>query len=130
MFFYNLNVFKFQGKDWHQMDNHPRKHSNVRFKCDECDFETANKYYLKVHLEMKHQGVRYPCNVCGMLCASKNSLKKHQQCAHEGVKYTCDICGYEVSSLSGLWHHKEGHMGQMHPCPQCDKAFNKLKMKY
>ena len=48
------------------------RHDNLWFRCEDCDFKTRKKGYLKKHKQYQHEGmVFYKCDQC-----SYRSLKK------------------------------------------------------
>ena len=53
------------------------KHKVARYNCAQCDYKTANRYHLKVHVESKHEGMSYGCNLCEYNVPYKTSLVRH-----------------------------------------------------
>ena len=103
----------------------------VKYKCEQCDYETKQSRYLRNHVESVHEGVRYPCNQCDYKATREDSLKQHKEYKHEGVRYSCDECGYKATTTGSLQRHVESiHEGLRYPCDQCDhKATSKAYLK-
>ena len=66
-----------KGLKRHYRNEHWEKHS-----CDQCEYQTSDKGYLKEHTENKHKGIRYPCKFCTVEMVSLKSLKKHEKLKH------------------------------------------------
>ena len=49
--------------------------------------------------------LKYACNQCGYEAAQRSSLKIHIQSKHEGGKYACNQCDYKATQQSNLTTH-------------------------
>ena len=96
------------------------------FKCQQCNFQSAQKANLHVHIMTKHEGLRYPCQKCDYQFTRLSILKQHVKSQHEGYKYPCQQCDYMATYPVALKQHiKSKHEGIKYPCQQCDyKATN------
>jgi KRAB domain-containing zinc finger protein len=56
------------------------------FKCNICDYETAQSYNLKKHIDSIHKRIKpYECNMCEFETAHKPHLRKHINSVHEVI---------------------------------------------
>ena len=83
----------------------------VKYRCDECEYESGSKECLKVHKESKHLGIGYKCGDCDYQSSSKFNLSMHNQRINLKIKEKCDICGDEFSPPYVKKHIKT-HMGK------------------
>ena len=91
------------------------------FTCDQCEYKTTTKEYLRIHRRSIHDGVKYPCNKCDYKATQSSSLMQHKLSIHEGVKYPCPQCDYKAARPSRLNSHvREIHEGIEYPCLQCN----------
>ena len=86
-------------------------HLGVKYRCDECEYESGPKECLKVHKESKHLGIRYKCGDFDYQSSSKFNLSRHNQRINLKIKEKCDICGDEFSPPYVKKHIKT-HMGK------------------
>ena len=56
--------------------------SNI--KCDQCDLTFNNSGSKWRHIRIVHEGIKYPCNNCGKEYADKKRLKMHMLKHHGG----------------------------------------------
>ena len=65
------------------------------------------KRNLKRHIESVHEGIKpFKCNICDYETAQKGHLKKHKDSVHEGIKpYKCHICQFESATSSHVKRH-------------------------
>ena len=54
-------------------------HEGVKkFKCNICEFSTAYKQQLQMHISSVHEGIKlFKCNLCDCETAEKGDLKRH-----------------------------------------------------
>ena len=85
-------------------------HEGIKpYKCNNCDYETAQKAHLKKHIDSVHKGIKpFKCNMCKFEAAQEWNLNKHIESVHEGIKpYMCNNCEYETEDK----HIKSAHEG-------------------
>ena len=99
-FFYE-KFFVEHVRDHHMASNiaESKDKSNKPYKCDDCQYATANKYSLARHLTT-HTGEKpYKCDECQFTAADKSSLTRHLT-IHTGENpYKCDECQYASTLL-------------------------------
>ena len=110
------------------------KENPKKFKCNTCNFSTANKGTLKKHIETVHEGIKpFKCDICDYECALKGNLKHHIASVHQGIKpFKCKLCDYEFSKNSSLKRHIESVHERIKPlnCNICDfKTATKHSLK-
>ena len=69
---------------------------NKPFKCDECEFSSHAKKYLKQHISNCHKrdAFQHGCDQCDKKFAFPSLLQEHKLAVHQGLKtYMCDQCG-------------------------------------
>ena len=95
------------------------------FNCEECDFQTNNRYHLQKHISLKHL---INCKFCGKLLKSKEELMEHRKSQHPGAvkqceKYQAGTCIFSAKKC--WWHHNtntEVTSNEIH-CFICGKTF-------
>ena len=105
------------------------KHEGFRYCCEQCNFKTSNKTYLKNHVNSVHFKVNgHTCKDCRMEFATRHGLNYHAKAKHDGikpaVKYkdSCDQCAYDSTSLKT--HARSTHLKiNNHTCEQCQANF-------
>ena len=92
----SINACQFCGKIFrfrNSMYKHERKHTGVKYKCEECGECYKNKDYLKHHkckpgdknqrkAEREKEKPTYTCKECGNIYWNKESLKIHINIIH------------------------------------------------
>ena len=102
----------------HQTSQH---NIGEKFQCDQCDYQTAYKDALNIHVGTVHENVRYQCEQCDYRATQKSALNIHIRAQHEGVKFTCDMCGKLFRQYSSLIKHIEYKHGERKfKCDECD----------
>ena len=81
-------------------------HQNVKYACDQCDYQAKYKISLTRHIQVKHEGVKYACDQCDYQATRQSHLTVHIQSKHEGVKHACDQCDYVAAWKSEIARHK------------------------
>ena len=58
------------------------------FTCENCDFKTSEKFYLKTHIQYQHEGmVFYKCDQCTYRSLKKTNFEKHKlETVHKNVR--------------------------------------------
>ena len=97
------------------------KHDGIKYYCDQCEYKANTKGHLKKHQNAVHEGVRYPCNQCEFKAIQKAHLKTHQESIHEGIRYTCNQCEYKATTRGHLRKHQDClHGDKRFACDQCE----------
>lgn len=112
----------------------------MEFICDQCDFKSRDKKYLKKHLKVQHQWGRFDCDLCERSIKwSNNDLKKHKLRIHGAKEKRCTQCEYVAAMESDLTEHdRRKHQMKYQKkieCKQCPKILSstssmKNHMKY
>ena len=82
-----------------------------KFYCDECDFDTINKIYLRTHKRVKHtdEGICYRCDICSQSFAFPWGVDIHKRELHGTELLNCKICGHLTNSIYNLKRHESRH---------------------
>ena len=56
-------------------------HQNVKFACNQCDYQATTQRHLTTHIQSQHEGVKYACNQCDYH-GSKDALRMHLKIKH------------------------------------------------
>jgi len=82
--------------------------------CAECEYQSSNKNYLKLHIEKIHQGIRrYRCPQCDYKTNRQTYLYSHLLTIHEGRRFKCDLCDFQTVQMDALHAHiRSFHDGQ------------------
>ena len=95
-------------------------HEEVKFTCDQCDFQGNTPSYLTRHIQAKHKGIKHACDQCDYQTADRGGLTKHIQAKHKNVKYYCDQCEQKFQYTTSLKRHIQStHESIIHACDQC-----------
>ena len=62
---------------------HVETHRKRKLKCDDCDFETNLKKYLKEHQRVHEDDLPYKCEKCGKGFKWRSSARNHRKNAHK-----------------------------------------------
>ena len=62
---------------------HVETHRKHKLKCDDCDFETKFKKYLKEHQRVHEDDLPYKCEKCGKGFKWRSSVRNHRKNAHK-----------------------------------------------
>ncbi|XP_055594273.1 transcription factor grauzone-like [Uranotaenia lowii] len=91
---------------------HMIQHSEVRHKCNQCDYSALNMQCLRNHVRVQHSDVKpFECTDCGKTFKLKNTLLNHMV-QHTGVKkFSCEFCNRTFASSGNYYSHRK----RMHP---------------
>ena len=59
-------------------------HREVTYPCDECNYTTTEKGYLRNHIKSTHSKAQYPCDKCDYTSKHQDNLKTHKKSEHQG----------------------------------------------
>jgi len=119
------------------------KHTEVKYKCEECDFKTENKKKLASHVKKEHPVKKeFQCDQCDQRFERKEGLTKHINLRHGGGNfeiYECKHCDYKSKYVKRLEnhineHHSDGSsVKSLTPkkstmCPECGKVLRTVKI--
>ena len=93
---------------------------DVKYACDQCDYQDARKSELTKHIQSKHEGVRYACGQCDYQATIPDNLSTHLKSMHEEMKYGCDHCDYQAITQRKVTLHIQSKHENKHACDQCD----------
>lgn len=97
----------------------------VYFRCDECDYVSRRRNYIKVHKQKVHVAPRaLPCHVCQSAFLSTATLYAHMAEMHSAeLPYACDQCGYRARARHRIASHRLSHDKEpRYKCGKCDFA--------
>ena len=60
------------------------KNEDVKYVCNQCDYQATRQKNLTTHIQSKHEGVKYACNQCDYQATRQDNLRVHIQSKHEG----------------------------------------------
>ena len=84
---------------------HRRKCSNVKVKCEICDFETNYSESLKTHMRVHSENSgRVKCQMCVKTCTGQEKLDSHMQSKHY-LSFFCTTCGKSFVTRQGKNRH-------------------------
>ena len=89
------------------------KHTEVKYKCEECDFKTENKKKLASHVKKEHPVKKeFQCDQCDQRFERKEGLTKHINLRHGDGNfeiYECKHCDYKSKYVKRLENHINEH---------------------
>ena len=80
-----------------------RKHG--KFKCEKCNYKSANMFSLRSHDRSMHEGIKVYCDECSYKCVTLSTLKVHKRSKHENIYYKCNLCAHKASRKDILRTH-------------------------
>lgn len=85
---------------------------SLDFKCDQCDYATAQKWHLKQHISGVHLKEKpYKCHACSYAASRKNRLDHHIKVMHtKDAGFKCHFCDYRSDQKV----YYEQHMTTVH----------------
>ena len=92
------------------LGDHKQKCSEVKVKCELCDFVSHWRKCLKQHMILVHSAERETCQECGRTFPSQIRLDNHMQSKHY-FSYVCKTCGKSFATRQGRNKHtRSKHM--------------------
>lgn len=93
-----------------QSDSQTQAGAKELLKCEECDYSTSNKHYLKQHVDLVHSDVRpYKCPFCDYAGKRSHSLKEHLVVHSSDRPYECHLCNATFRKKGHLTNHIKMH---------------------
>ena len=91
-----------------------------KFACDSCTFKTHATKNLKYHINAIHQNIKYPCNYCDQQAAQKSALTVHIKRNHREKHYNikCPDCDFKTYLKANLKDHSYKHKKIMYSKPK------------
>lgn len=97
--------------------------------CCTCGRFFRDSSKLRDHEQQIHLGIKYSCEICKKQLANKNGLRAHLQKVHtEERRFKCNVDGCEWASrypicLKVHQARRHGMVKNRNPCPICSKEF-------
>lgn len=87
------------------LKSHQQKHSNS-LPCNICFKKFKYKVNVNHHLKRKHGDLKFTCELCEFKTTFKHCLQKHINSIHtQHIKQQCTICSYFTFHQGKLNHH-------------------------
>lgn len=106
---------------WSEQDKEKLK----KFKCQLCNYTTAKRETLSIHLERHIKGP-FRCTICSKEFRTEGRLSFHER-FHKGAyrnRYICYICNYVGANITGIRTHLTKHSNDRpFSCEICHKLF-------
>ncbi|XP_069113703.1 zinc finger protein 142-like [Argopecten irradians] len=92
------------------------------FKCEECDYASYNKHYLKQHVDLVHHADRpFKCPFCDYAGKRSHSLREHLIVHSNERPYECTHCNATFRKKGHLTNHTKLHQKTVF-CNTCCKS--------
>lgn len=114
------------GLQEHMLTIHqPREKGQIQ--CTECGKWLMNNRCLKSHMVL-HSDVEFRCDQCDYVTKKKVLLTRHQLTQHSDEKpFVCNLCGRAYKLKRALTVHIAQHGSTTtYQCPFCDRKFNRF----
>ena len=93
------------------------------YQCNQCDYKSYSKTFLKGHIESVHKASSYNCDKCDYSTTTQNSLNAHRQAVHPnenaGGQKPVEI--EDEKKISG----KKTYVSKRIKCELCQAKFKK-----
>ena len=120
--FYPCDQCDYKPKQLNSLKLHKNAiHEGIRYQCKECDYKASSKQLLTIHTTGRHGvGIKQYCTLCNFSTATKYRLRMHIESVHEKLYKQCTYCDYKSKYNWTLYEHiKSVHEGVTYPCDQC-----------
>ena len=98
-------------------------------RCEECDYSSHNKHYLKQHVDLVHCASRpYKCPFCNYAGKRSHSLREHLMVHSNERPFVCIHCHATFRKKGHLTNHVKLHQ-KMVPCPICKMPISQPKVE-
>lgn len=88
-------------------------------RCEECDYSSHNKHYLKQHVDLVHCANRpYKCPFCNYAGKRSHSLREHLLVHSNERPFVCIHCHATFRKKGHLTNHSKLHQNMV-TCPMC-----------
>lgn len=105
--------------------------TQIRFKCDQCPYESVSKNNFNLHkwVHVPDNQRPFQCDFCGKGFSQRAVMLTHRKRIHLGIKPAqCPQCGKGFGSNSDLKDHIRLHTGeQPYECHVCNAKFGDRK---
>lgn len=92
------------------------------FRCDDCDYTSYNKHYLKQHVDLVHHADRpFKCPFCDYAGKRSHSLREHLIVHSNERPYECTHCNATFRKKGHLTNHTKLHQKTVF-CNTCRKS--------
>ncbi|XP_021343807.1 uncharacterized protein LOC110443745 [Mizuhopecten yessoensis] len=92
------------------------------FKCEECEYTSYNKHYLKQHVDLVHHADRpFKCPFCDYAGKRSHSLREHLIVHSNERPYECTHCNATFRKKGHLTNHTKLHQKTVF-CNTCRKS--------
>lgn len=90
-------------------------------ECNICHRKFVSKKCLQVHIQVVHGNHKpFTCTMCEYTTARKAQLELHMRTHTQEKPFKCDVCSYASTDHNSLRRHKMRHTGQKpYKCPHC-----------
>jgi hypothetical protein len=103
----------------------PTKKDLPVFKCEECDYSSHNKHYLKQHVDLVHSTDRpFKCPFCDYAGKRSYALKEHLIVHSNDRPFECTHCNATFRKKGHLTNHIKMHASQWNfDCSICHTTY-------
>lgn len=103
----------------------------IVYECEDCEYSSHNKHYLKQHIDLVHNAERpFKCPFCDYAGKRGHSLREHLIVHSNERPFACSHCNATFRRKGHLTNHTKLHTSSSQKtagtpsCPICSKSFN------